>query len=110
MTRIYRFKMVLLNFFYPCKSMSSVLSAVRFWGFYCGQPPTALIPRICSPSVISHQHVVEFFFLFGALIVALGPGFLLLLFFVRRRASFLLLRGGSAGCVVGLRFIGGGKG
>src|SRR5579864_1614960 len=37
----YRFEMVLLNFLDPCKSVSSVLSAVRFWGFYCDQPPTA---------------------------------------------------------------------
>src|SRR6266853_6796154 len=30
MTRIYKFKIALLNFFDPCKSVSSVLSVVRF--------------------------------------------------------------------------------
>lgn len=43
----------------------------------------ALLGRHRSPSVIAHQHEVEFFFLIGALVVTLGLGFLLLLFFVR---------------------------
>jgi len=35
--QIYKFKMFLLNFFDPCKSVLSVLSAVRFW-FLCVVP------------------------------------------------------------------------
>src|SRR5579864_630996 len=59
----------------------------------------SLLPSSCasgrhrSSSVISHQHAVEFFFLFGALIVTPGFCVLLLLFFVRRGASCLLLSG-----------------
>ena len=54
--------------------------------------------QMIRSSKVAHQHVVEFLFLFGALIVALGFGFLLLLFFVRRGA-FLLSGGGGAGAL-----------
>ena len=42
MTQIYKFKMFLLNFFDPCKSVLSVLSAVRFW-FLCKAPITPFL-------------------------------------------------------------------
>jgi hypothetical protein len=61
-------------------------------------------------SEISHQRVIEFFFLFGALIVTPGLCVLLLLFFVRvGGATGLLVACGRGGCLVLFGFIGSGK-
>jgi len=71
-------------------------------------PPTARHRHKFALSKISHQHTVEFFFLFAPF-VALVFGFLLFLFFVRRSASILLAACGSAGWVVVLGLVTGGK-
>jgi hypothetical protein len=97
--------------------------SLRFWAWLFLQTPAAgswlsftaadawCVGPHRSSAVVAHQHAVEFFFLLGPVVAALGLGFLLLLFFVPvGGASFLLLACGSVGYVVVFGLVGGGKG